>query len=495
MAGSVRFAAVLCALALTTPASSAGAIEHPVAGRKLILVDNDGQRRRLSFVALDPAIGPPFADPTTGSSSLIVRSSAGPGQCFAEIPLGATNWKPIRGDGPNKGYVYRDAGSGSQGIRRIALRPGRIQVVARGDSWPCDLGAEQQLPVSVELRMVGERYCSAFGGTVARNAGGRFRAGGAPAPAACPDADLTVADLNILHGLGCPGNCRQADRIDLLFQWIAARGCPDVVTMQEVLDLSTGSALPLIDARRATVCPFPYQEVFIRTFGIDEEMILSRYPVLESELHGLHGGFRHVLFARIDHPMGAVDVFTTHLASSSDGASNPCQAPCPAECVAAGASTIRECQAVQLAEYAAARHDVATPAVVTGDLNSHPDGFVYHQLADRGWTDVYRAAGNPECDPMTGVGCTSGRASDTLTQMESTDSNVDERIDYVFVVPPGPASACGASIDGPADDDGDGTATRLFADQPNPFATCGPAPLPMCWPSDHEGVELDLNCL
>jgi len=38
-------------------------------------------------------------------------------------------------------------------------------------------------------------------------------------------------------------------------------------------------------------------------------------------------------------------------------------------------------------------------------------------------------------------------------------------------------------------------ATRIFADDPNPFApTCGPAPDAICWPSDHEGAQVDLNC-
>ena len=69
------------------------------------------------------------------------------------------------------------------------------------------------------------------------------------------------------------------------------------------------------------------------------------------------------------------------------------------------------------------------------------------------------------------------------------------RIDYAFLVPPGPSSDCSAVLDGPTDPDGDGTATQIFTDDPNPFApSCGPSPDPICWPSDHEGVELDLNC-
>jgi hypothetical protein len=54
---------------------------------------------------------------------------------------------------------------------------------------------------------------------------------------------------------------------------------------------------------------------------------------------------------------------------------------------------------------------------------------------------------------------------------------------------------CTATLDGAADADGDGTATRIFADDPNPFdGACGPQPAPVCWPSDHEGAELDLAC-
>ena len=75
-----------------------------------------------------------------------------------------------------------------------------------------------------------------------------------------------------------------------------------------------------------------------------------------------------------------------------------------------------------------------------------------------------------------------------------TALNVNERIDYVFLVPPGGASPCSGTLDSPADADGDGVGTRLFAAQPNPFATCGPLPAPMCWVSDHDGVEADVNC-
>ena len=162
--------------------------------------------------------------------------------------------------------------------------------------------------------------------------------------------------------------------------------------------------------------------------------------------------------------------------------------------MSAGASTIRECQAVQTALLVEATHDVPEPAFLVGDMNARPTSFVYAQFADRGWVDTYAAAGNPVCDSVTGVGCTSGR-DENDGDLEDPALNVRSRIDYVFMVPAEPGALCTGTLDTLADGDGDGTGTRLFADAPNPFApTCGPDPDPICWVSDHTGVEADFNC-
>jgi endonuclease/exonuclease/phosphatase family metal-dependent hydrolase len=90
---------------------------------------------------------------------------------------------------------------------------------------------------------------------------------------------------------------------------------------------------------------------------------------------------RHVQFARVEHPEGPIDVFTTHLASVADLATAPCgvvglpppleSPPCPEECEAFG-DTVRECQAEQLARFVAETHDVDEFALVTGDFNAVP---------------------------------------------------------------------------------------------------------------------------
>jgi endonuclease/exonuclease/phosphatase family metal-dependent hydrolase len=510
---SARRRSLAAVLALVMVAGLPGAAaavvnDMPVGGGvlKLRASQNNPSGRRMVFrSAVDPAIGTPFADPASGAA-LLVHASNAAGQCRVEVALPVGNWSAIRGDGPNNGWRYLDPGASAGGIFKIVLKRRRgggvIVVKAKGGGFPCGLeaGAQQQ-PISVVLRVGDERYCASFGGTVLDNGTGAFKAKNAAPPATCPDADLTVANLNVLHGLFCPAptaNCRLQDRLDLLGQWIAARGCPDAVALQEVHDVNPSlTMIPLIEATLLDVCDPPYEVIYIRDNTFDDSLILSRYPALETELIELYIGFRNVLRARLDHPIGPVDLFSTHLASGSDGGSNACGTgqPCPQECIDAGAVTVRDCQAVQLGLFVDSAHDVDAPAIVMGDFNRQPGTFIYNQMVDRGWPDTYLAAGNPECVPATGVGCTSGREDQDVTDLESTALNVDSRIDYVFLVPPGPASTCSATLDSPTDDDADGTATRLFAADPNPFsASCGPSPDPICWVSDHSGVEADVNC-
>jgi len=500
-----RLALVIASGVLADGTTAAALTDIPVGGRALTIAARSVAQRTLAFrTSIDPAIAAPFPDPTAGAT-LVVHTSSASGQCHAEIALPAAFWAPRGGDAPTRGWQYRDASGSAQGVTTVRIVPrrsggGRILVKAKGAGFPCGVEAPQTLPASVTLQLATTRYCAAFAGAnVQTNVAGRLRATDAPPPAACPDSDVTLANLNILHGLFCPAatvNCRLADRIALLRQWIVARGCPDLVTLQEVAD-AVPNLVALLQDELLDACPAPYQLVFMETLGTDDEMILSRHPFLASELIDLYGPFRHMLRARIDHPIGAVDVYATHLASGSDGATSPCGAfgACPPECVAAAAATVRDCQAVQAALAIEATHAGDAPALFAGDLNAVPGSFVYNQFANRGWTDSHLSAGNPECVPATGVGCTSGRNDDDLSDLEAPALNQVVRIDFIFTVPPGPASLCAATLDSAADGDGDGTATRLFADEPNPFAPpCGPAPAAICWSSDHTGTQADLNC-
>jgi endonuclease/exonuclease/phosphatase family metal-dependent hydrolase len=254
--------------------------------------------------------------------------------------------------------------------------------------------------------------------------------------------------------------------------------------------------------------------------GTDEELILSRYPIVEHDLLLLHSALftpddptqqffaRHVLFARINHPVGPIDVFTTHLAASEDFGENMCASlvsfpfppgditfdvPCPAECDPS--QPVRACEARQVANFVKKRHHGSLPAFITGDFNAIPGTAVYYEFVnaepDRPWVDSHLAAGKRECKPHTGVGCTAGRVAvrlDGSSELEEPARNVDERIDYIFVVPPAPEFECNIQK----------RKTGIFAGKPNPFmpesTQCGPLPSPICWASDHNGTMAHLRC-
>ena len=130
---------------------------------------------------------------------------------------------------------------------------------------------------------------------------------------------VTVANLNILHGFACDppvpadgDQCRVADRIDLLVQHIAAADCPDVVTLQEhvtaeFVELGRGvmvgplaNTVALLQERLPVSkrpVAFAYQLVFdpegattppaALGRGIDEELILTRFPAVDAEVVAL----------------------------------------------------------------------------------------------------------------------------------------------------------------------------------------------------------------
>src|SRR5262245_3633843 len=265
---------------------------------------------------------------------------------------------------------------------------------------------------------------------------------------------ITVVNLNLMHGMTCEQpragagpQCRVRDRIALFFQHLVAAGCPDLVTLEETVtrefvpQRTTTGTLGLLGPLDDTVarleeelptvaaaCGFAYGVVFdpaarrgVATLGrgFDEELLLTRYPVLASEVMPLYSPlaplfFRHVLYARVAHALGPLDVFVTHLAAHNDRGTAACgfqdprlpapfRAPaCPAPtCVAS--DTVRECQAKQVAAFVEARRTGPLPALLAGDFNASPGSKEYAEFTGRGWLDSHRAAGNAECEASTGV--------------------------------------------------------------------------------------------
>ena len=337
---------------------------------------------------------------------------------------------------------------------------------------------------------------------------------------------VTLANLNILHGFDCdppvPGDgdqCRITDRIKLLSRHLVKRGCPDLVALQEIVNLEyllrspteqvgpLDSVIDLITEELTSLeaqCGFRYELIYqpflnVFTAETDEELVLSRYPVVETGTHLLHSALynedlmlfvRHVLHVRVAHPAGNIDVYTTHLASGSDSATNPCDSvyvlpgtqielisECPSECDSR--DTVRACQAEQLALYVEQTRAEDNLALIAGDFNAVPGSSEYFAMSRRGWIDTYLAAGGAECDSATGAGCTSGRASSTVS-LEDPGLQVNRRIDYIFAALPMNSNTCLATVTG---DTGSWQQTggTLFAATPNPFVdTCGSSPKYIC---------------
>jgi endonuclease/exonuclease/phosphatase family metal-dependent hydrolase len=161
-----------------------------------------------------------------------------------------------------------------------------------------------------------------------------------------------------------------------------------VLAFQEIYTLgeTDENAQKIVTALENT-CPTPYVYAYHNMNPFDDELVMSRFPILSDVTLDLLGPLRNVLWVRIDHPIGPLDVYATHLASGSDLATSACGSvfgACPPDCVAAGAATIRDCQAVQMAKHIEATHDVPTLALAVGDFNEVPTSFVYSQFASRG---------------------------------------------------------------------------------------------------------------
>jgi hypothetical protein len=118
---------------------------------------------------------------------------------------------------------------------------------------------------------------------------------------------VTVVSLNVFHGIACVPvrgeQCRLAERIDLLFEHLAAIGCPDIVTLQEVLDRTSvetftpdgnlvtlehlTSVLGLMTAKRkpfAAVCGFEYTFLY----AADPAIAPDPRPLFSGHRRGAH---------------------------------------------------------------------------------------------------------------------------------------------------------------------------------------------------------------
>ncbi|MGH9027988.1 MAG: endonuclease/exonuclease/phosphatase family protein, partial [Acidimicrobiia bacterium] len=300
--------------------------------------------------------------------------------------------------------------------------------------------------------------------------------------------DLALVTLNLLHGDACEpatNRCQLDDRFALFGRQVEAAGCPDVVALQEV----NQQIYDRVVVVQPTLCQGAYELVWHDEVSHDTELVLTTLPVRDQELVDLAGSERTAYRINLEVGLGEVFLIVTHIGAShqSDGTGGTIcrvETQCPLDLCPSGTLMVT-CQVLQVHELADEADEGAITLIV-GDYNLRPDTPQIADLLAAGFTDAYLEAGNPECDPESGVGCTSGRVDSDLSDLTNPASIGSERIDLILVRAP---SDCDPVFDGAADGDGDGLGTGLFADQP---AVDGPGGI--VFPSDHTGVAMDLSC-
>jgi len=227
---------------------------------------------------------------------------------------------------------------------------------------------------------------------------------GCATPGQRRDGPLRVMSLNTLHGF--PRFQRLAERFDLISGEIR-RQDPDIVCLQEV-----PWVLRLGSAARYLAHQTGLNYLYLRANGSrwailfeEGEAILSRYALRDVtvvELRPRPGLFEHrvALSATAVTPWGDVRVFATHLTN--------------------GDAEVNRSQVASLMAFVAASGE--GPAVVAGDFNALEDS---PQIRAIGWIDTYRMV-HPDAAGFT---C----CIDDLSM--GPDEPLEERIDYMFLVP------------------------------------------------------------
>lgn len=175
------------ALAIALLAGAVQAQDVPVDGDGIRLVERgqpQGMRNDVGLLGTDLT----GVDPTsTGATATFGQVETG---TTVTLDMPASGWSGSPG---RRGFKYR---SRSGPVRSARLVDGRSLRVSATGAGVYGLGGALQGAVGVEVQIGSVRFCSLFGGTVARDDGSAFVARRAPAPGACPTLGSTTTSTS-----------------------------------------------------------------------------------------------------------------------------------------------------------------------------------------------------------------------------------------------------------------------------------------------------------
>jgi len=294
---------------------------------------------------------------------------------------------------------------------------------------------------------------------------------------------LVVATINLLHGLDYASDCApETDqcaapaRLQALWALIQNNlDCPDVVAFQEV----SPRQQELVPDMLPALCDGRYQLVVDDRGLPDQEMILTDLHILDEAYIELAGApIWSAQWVRLMTGPGMVDVFATHFASGSFNLDclEPGMGGCDEACVPG--DDYGACHPRQALAFLRGLSNDAALQLVVGDLNRPIGDSRIGTLIDAGFIDTYRAAGRPECDPKTGLGCSCCvEGGPPLAGLDDPAVRFTERIDFVLARP---EVGCSLSVDP--------RTTGHWANRPLDSPVEG-----LWWAADHAGVVAGLS--
>ena len=186
---------------------AAGAADEPdslVAG-KLVAVKPG---TLVKFLAKGTFALPTAAnDPTLAGASLAVFDTAYGGAGRTTFTLAAAGWRGLGNPAGSAGYRYK--GGPADPCRVVLLKPTLLKAICKGSAITLAPPFGGEVGAVLTAGSASKRYCASFAGTEVKNDAALAKRKDAPAPAACPTADLgtrpcALANTTTLTGFPFP---------------------------------------------------------------------------------------------------------------------------------------------------------------------------------------------------------------------------------------------------------------------------------------------------